>query len=125
MLKIKQYFQNLVDRHVPQLVTLNSEDVLTIMAIYNYEAPAFISDHAELTALAVAIERIEAQLPFFHDGELHEYLLYVEDRKAIAGMCNKYCIQVAEVNPRQHPLLKSVATMNYTHCTNIYIKLQP
>ncbi len=123
MQKIKQYIKKMTDRYMPNLVTLNSEDVRTIMAIYQHEAPSFITDNAEMTALSVAIGRIEAQLPFFHDGELHEYLLYVVDCKALADMCNKYCLQVAETNEKLHPLLRGIATMNYGHCTKIYLKL--
>jgi hypothetical protein len=123
MLKIKRYLKKLVDRYMPNLVTLNAEDVRTIFALYQYEAPSFITDNAEMTALSVAIERIEAQLPFFHDGELHEYLLYVADCKALADMCNKYCLQVADSNEKLHPLLRGIATLNYGHCTNIMLKL--
>lgn len=123
MLKIKNYVKELVDRYIPNLVTLNSDDVRTIMCIYQYEASSFISNNVELTALDKAIERIEAQLPFFHDGELHEYLLYVADRNALASMCNKYCLMVADTNDKLHPFLRGIATLNYEHCTNIMLKL--
>lgn len=106
-----------IDKHIPELVTFKPKDEMVLLSIYNYMA-------VPNDAIKEAIGRIQAQMPFYLDGMAHEYLLYKADKKALADMCNDYCILLSDAYQYYPCWAKSLATDNYKRCTELFIQLQ-
>lgn len=113
---IRKFFKNIAERYIPELVSFKGGEELYLIAIYRYEV--FPSDE-----LSEAIERLKAQMPIRHDLGVHEYLLYERDKKELAYMCNRYCMNIGNSFDMLGDFLRFFALSNYKTSTNLYCKL--
>jgi hypothetical protein len=106
-----------IDKHVPKTVMLKAGDERVLLSVYTYmQLPK--------PELVEAVQRIQAQMPFYPDGNTHEYLVYEADKKALADMCNDYCILLSDAYQYYPGWAKEQATDNYKRCTELFIQLQ-
>lgn len=111
--KIKDW----IVKHYPKMVMLKAGDERVLLSVYTYmQAPK-----PELTE---AIERIQAQMPYWPDGNAHEYLLYEADKRALSNMCNDYCMLLSDAYEYYPGWAKVLAADNYKRCTELFIELQ-
>jgi hypothetical protein len=117
-----QKINSWIERNYPRTVMLNAGDERILLSIYTYmQNPK--------PELAKAIERIRYQMPYWPDGNAHEYIMYVADKRALSKMCNEYCMMLADAYDR-YPVdfaglsIRIMAEDNYKKCTELYIQLQ-
>ena len=113
---IWNYWKKLRDSFLPCYVTFRAGEEYVLVSLKTYMP----TDSADLQE---AIDRLTAQMPYNRDYKEHEYLLYAKDKRALAKMCNDYCVGLAEVYEFYHPILKGWLTQNYNTATTLMLKL--
>ena len=121
MKKIREVIQRFIDKHVPCEVMLSSCDAGRIYGLYQLEIP---ESNPEWSArIERAIDRLTAQMPLRLEcnHRLETYLIYEDDKKALARLCNNYCIFLAEQYEDMPFFIQTLSVQLYNDFTKIML----
>ena len=124
MKKIREAIQRFIDKHVPCEIQLTHCDAGRIYGLYQISIPE--PNEEWQTRMSTAIDRLTAQMPLQIEcsHRLESYLIYEDDKKALARLCNNYCIWLAEQYDNVPFFMQPLATKLYNDFTTIMLKFK-
>lgn len=115
--KIVCYVQDIIADQKLHVIRLTKREAGVLQMLY-------VSQITHTEDLVEAMGIIYSSHAFWSENQSFEFVLFGREMKALAQMCNRYCMEVVEVLPETN-YMDVVLAEAYEYATNISLKLTP